>query len=442
MTLIRRNIQSILATLCLATLWSVAYSQSEQGGEPDPVFVSPEAQQRISELVADSRIQGSFAQIVATESQLLSDHIELTEIPAPPFGEDKRAQRFAEMLREAGLSDVAVDDVGNVIGRRPGRTGSRVVAYTAHLDTVFPADTDVTVRIEGDTMSAPGVGDNSRGLVVVLGVLRAMQHAEIETDADVLFVGNVGEEGLGDLRGVKHLFREDGPQINTMIVVDGGEIGRIVYGGVGSHRYRVTFRGPGGHSWGAFGTASPHHALGRAIARFLQDAPNVTSSGEKTSFNVGRIGGGISINAIAFESWMEIDMRSGDQAKLDQIDAVLMRTVQEALVEENAARLEGPELTVDVIRVGTRPAARGDPRALLIQNAAASMRELGIEANLQISSTDANYPISIDVPAITMSRGGISENGHSPAESWQDKDSHLALQIGLLTLLAEAGYVR
>ncbi len=207
MKFVSRNTQRVLAPLCLAAFGIVACSESEQGDEPEPVFVSPEAQQRISALVADPRIQNSLTHIVAIESKLHSDHLELTEIPAPPFGEEKRAQRFAEMLRESGLSNVAIDDVGNVIGRRPGRTGGRVVAYTAHLDTVFPADTDVTVRIEGDTMFAPGVGDNTRGLVVLLGVLRAMQHAAIETDADILFVGDVGEEGLGDLRGVKHLFR-------------------------------------------------------------------------------------------------------------------------------------------------------------------------------------------------------------------------------------------
>jgi len=435
-----RKPHTILTTLCLTAIWMVAAGQSDQEDGRDPALVSPEAQQQISALAAAPRIQDSLAHIVSMDARLLDDLIELTEIPAPPFGEQLRAQHFAEMLRETGLTDVSIDDVGNVIGRRPGQKGSRVVAYTAHLDTVFPADTDVTVRLEGDTMYAPGVGDNSRGLVVILGVLRAMQHTAIETDADILFIGNVGEEGLGDLRGVKHLFREGGPQIDTLIAVDGGKTERLVYGGVGSHRYRVTFAGPGGHSWGAFGTASPHHALGRAIVKFVQGATAVTASGEKTSFNVGRIGGGTSINSIAFESWMEIDMRSGDQAKLDEIDAVLQRAVQEALVEENAARKEGAELTVDVKRVGTRPAARGDRDSLLVQHAAAAMRELGIEANLKISSTDANHPISIGVPAITMSRGGISEDSHSPAESWQNKDGHLAIQIGLLTLLAEAGY--
>lgn len=442
MTIINYKGQVVLTTVCLMTMMLAGCSYPKISDKPDPLVVSPRAQEQISELIADPRIQDSFAHIVAIESQLNDDLIELTEIPAPPFAEDARAARFAEMLGESGLTDVEIDGVGNVIGRRSGRTGSRVIAYTAHLDTVFPADTDVSVRIDGDTMYAPGIGDNARGLVVVLGVLRAMQHAGIETDADILFIGNVGEEGLGDLRGVKHLFRDDGPQIDTMIAVDGGETDRIVYGGVGSHRYRVTYQGPGGHSWGAFGTASPHHALGRAIAIFARHAPTVTSRGQKTSFNVGRIGGGTSINSIAFESWMEVDLRSGDQTKLDAIDALLLRAIQEALLEENAARSEGPELTVDVQRVGTRPAAQGNPEAPLVQNAAAAMRAMGIEATLKISSTDANHPISIGVPAITMSRGGVSEDSHSPAESWQNIDGHVAIQIGLLTLLAEAGYAR
>jgi acetylornithine deacetylase/succinyl-diaminopimelate desuccinylase-like protein len=171
--------------------------------------------------------------------------------------------------------------------------------------------------------------------VTVLGVLRALQETGIETSADILFIGNVGEEGLGDLRGMKYLFRDGAEKIDTLIAVDGGESNRIVFGGVGSHRYRVTFKGPGGHSWGAFGLASPHHALGRAIAIFVENAPSVTSVGDKTSYNVGRIGGGTSINSIAFESWMEVDMRSGSQDKLDDIDAVLIAAVEQALQEEN-----------------------------------------------------------------------------------------------------------
>jgi len=403
--------------------------------------VQPQYRAEIAAIRNNRNVQAAMEHIVAIEPQSRRDLIELTEIPAPPFGEENRARRFAEMLRQAGLSEVTIDDVGNVIGRRPGTSGDRVIAYSAHLDTVFPLETDVTVRFDDEKMYAPGIGDNTRGLVTVLGVLRALQKIGIETDADILFIGNVGEEGLGDLRGVKHLFRDGAPGIDTLMAVDGGESKRIVFGGVGSHRYRITFRGPGGHSWGAFGLASPHHALGRAIAIFVENAPSVTSVGEKTSYNVGRIGGGTSINSIAFESWMEIDMRSGNQGKLNDVDAILQAAIEQALQEENTARLDGPELTVDVERVGTRPAAEGDDQAPIVQRAIAATESFGIEPQLQISSTDANLPISKGIPAITMSRGGVSGNSHAPEEWWQNVDGHIGMQIGLITLLAEAGIV-
>lgn len=404
------------------------------GGEIDPAY-----QAEVGRIKADPRLQAGFAHILELEPRHRADLIELTEIPAPPFKEEKRAVRFAELLREAGLTEVWIDEVGNAIGRRPGKTGARVVAYSAHLDTVFPEEADVTVRSKGERMYAPGIGDNSRGLVVVLGVLRAMQHAEIETEADVLFIGNVGEEGLGDLRGVKHLFREGAAPIDALIAVDGGSSDRIVYGGVGSHRYRVTFKGPGGHSWGAFGTANPHHALSRALAKFDQRAVEVTVEGEKSSYNVGRIGGGTSINSIPFESWAEIDIRSGEQARIDRIDAILQQAVSEALAEENEARTEGAALSVEVVRVGTRPAARGNAHAPLVQRSMAATHAFGIEPQLRISSTDANLPISRGIPAVTMSRGGIGGNAHAPWEWWENLDGHLGIQIGLLTLVAEAG---
>jgi len=401
--------------------------------------VAPRYAGEIDALQSDPRVAAALRHVVAIEPRSQADLVELTEIPAPPFKEARRAARFAELLSEAGLEDVTTDAVGNVIGRRPGRVGERTIALSAHLDTVFPEGTDVTVRFEGDRMYAPGIGDNARGLVVVLGILRALEHAGIGTEDDLLFIGNVGEEGLGDLRGVKHLFREDGPGIDTLIAVDGGQTDRIVTGGVGSHRYRVTFEGPGGHSWGAFGRANPHHALGRAIALFDERAPAVTRSGPKTSYNVGRIGGGTSINSIPFESWMEVDMRSADQAKLDEIDAVFQAAVRQALEEENAARGEGEPLTVDVERVGTRPAAQGDPDSPLVQRAVAATLAYGVEPELRSSSTDANLPLSIGVPAITISRGGIGGDAHAPTEWWENEDGHVAMQIGLLTLLAEAG---
>lgn len=395
---------------------------------------------RIAAILARPRVRAAFDHIVALEPRSRADLIELTEIPAPPFGEERRAARYAELLREAGLDDVRIDGAGNAVGRRPGRSGERTVAYAAHLDTVFPAGTDVAVRIdENGRMHAPGIGDNTRGLVTVLAALRAMESAGIETEADVLFIGNVGEEGLGDLRGMKHLFREGAEPIHALIAVDGGRSSRIVFGGVGSHRYRVTFRGPGGHSWGAFGMANPHHAAGRAIALFDRAALPLTREGPKTSYNVGRVGGGTSINSIPFESWMEVDMRSGSQDKLDEIDAAFQTAMRAALQQENAEREEGPPLTVDIERVGTRPAAEGDAERPLVQRALAATMAFGIAPELTISSTDANLPLSLGVPAVTMSRGGIGGNAHSPDEWWENADGHVGMQIGLATLLAEAG---
>jgi len=336
---------------------------------------------------------------------------------------------------------VSIDEVGNVIGRRKGTVGDRTIAIAAHLDTVFPEGTDVKVRQEGNRLYAPGIGDNTRGLVVALAVLRALEAAEIQTEADILFIGNVGEEGLGDLRGVKHLFREGGPKIDAFIAVDGGEANRLIYGGVGSHRYRVTYNGPGGHSWGAFGMANPHHALGRAIAAFDKAAPSVTTKGEKTSYSVGRIGGGTSINSIPFASWMEVDMRSGSQVKLDEIDAVFQSAMQKALQDENEGRLIGPALTVDVKRVGKRPAGVGSTESPLLKRMMAAMKHYGVEPMLTISSTDSNIPISLGIPAITISRGGVGGGAHSPEEWWENTDGPMASQIGFLTVLAKAGLV-
>ncbi|MGB3624723.1 MAG: M20/M25/M40 family metallo-hydrolase [Henriciella sp.] len=429
----RARRSAILAGL-LTTICQPAVAQELSDVEIDPQYVD-----EVAKLRGSADVDKAMRHVLTLEAQHREELIELTEIPAPPFKEMARAERFAEMLRAAGLDDVSIDEVGNVIGRRPGTGGQRVVGYSAHLDTVFPEDTDVTVRFDDDKMYAPGIGDNTRGLVVVLAVLRALEHAAIRTDADILFIGNVGEEGLGDLRGVKHLFRDGASAIDSLIAVDGGDDDRIVYGGVGSHRYRMAFSGPGGHSWGAFGTANPHHALGRAIALFDENAPAVTGDGVKSSYNIGRIGGGTSINSVPFESWAEVDIRSGDQAKIDAIDDILQAAVEQALQEENAGRTIGAELTAELERVGTRPAAQGDEGAALVQRALAVTRSFDLEPRLGISSTDANLPISKGIPAITMSRGGQSYDSHAPTEAWSNVSGYRGIQIGLLTLLAEAG---
>ena len=233
--------------------------------------IEPEYLEEMEVLTSRQAVQDALGRVEALDAWGMDRLVELTEIPAPPFMEAVRAARFAELLREAGADSVWIDAEGNALGLRRGRGGGRRVAFGAHLDTVFPEGTDVSVRMRGDTLYAPGVGDDTRGLVVVLTVLRAMEEANVETSDDVLFIGTVGEEGLGDLRGMKYLFREGAEPIDAWIEIDGGGLSRLVTQGLGSVRYRVTFTGPGGHSWGAFGLVNPAHALSRAVG-FFQDA--------------------------------------------------------------------------------------------------------------------------------------------------------------------------
>ncbi len=365
--------------------------------------------------------------------------IVLTEVPAPPFAETERGRVYAGMLRDAGADSVWTDAVGNVLALRRGRTRERTVAVTGHLDTVFPEGTDVSVRERGDTLFAPGIGDDTWGITVVLTLLRAVAAADVRTDADLLFVGTVGEEGLGDLRGVKHLFREGGARIDAFISVDGIAVEGITHEGLGSYRYRVTFRGPGGHSWGAFGLANPHHALGRAIAHFAQGADRYTREGARTSYNVGRISGGTSVNSIPFESSMEVDMRSESPARLDGIDTLFHRAVRRGLDEENAVRRRGDSLTVDMALIGSRPSGEIDAATPLVQRAFAATRYVGVEPRGNRSSTDANVPIALGIPAVTIGGGGRGGGAHSLDEWWYDAESTKGIKRALLMLLAEAG---
>jgi tripeptide aminopeptidase len=405
--------------------------------------VDPAYLQEMEAIGADPRVREAFAYIESLEEPSVQDLVYLTEIPAPPFMEEARAAAYAEMLREAGADSVWLDEVGNVLGLRRGTGGGRTVALDGHLDTVFPEETDVTVQFRGDTLFAPGVGDDTRGLIVVRNVLKTMAALDLHTEADLLFIGTVGEEGLGDLRGVKHLFREDGPRIDAFIGVDGGDDTRIVNQGVGSLRYRVTFRGPGGHSWGAFGLANPHNALAAAIRHFVPAADRHTRSGPRTSYNVGRIGGGTSVNSIPFESWMEVDMRSLDPESLAELDGHFQEAVRKGLEEENALRRRGDPLTVDVEMVGNRPAGLLDPSTTpLIQRSMAAVRYQGKEPGLGSGSTNANIPISLGIPAISIGRGGHGAGAHSLDEWWLDVDAHLAVQNALLVVLAEGGFLR
>lgn len=417
-----------LATLVVLTAAPLA-AQS-----PEPRYVD-----EVGRIADNPAVREAFRRIEALDAWGMERLLELTQIPAPPFGEEARAARYAELLREAGADSVWTDAEGNVLALRRGRRGERTVALGGHLDTVFPEGTDVTVRQVGDTLFAPGIGDDTRGLVVVLTALRAMEEAGVETDDDVVFVGVVGEEGPGDLRGMKHLFREGADPIHAWIEVDGGGLDRIVSMGLGSVRYRIRYEGPGGHSWGAFGLANPAHALGRAIRHFQDVADTLTRSGPRTSYNVGVLGGGTSVNSIPFEAWAQVDMRSESPESLARIERALLAAVDRALEEENALRRRGEALTVDPEKIGDRPSGEMDPSVALVQRAMATNAHFGADYTLGRSSTDSNIPIALGVPAVTIGRGGEGGENHSPREWWINRDGHLAIQRALLLLVAEAG---
>lgn len=423
------------ATLALSLLAALPHLVGAQ--EADPAVASD-----VRSLAASPGVVRAMERVEALDPWGMERLVELTEIPAPPFMESERAARYAELLLEAGADSVWIDEEGNAVALRRGRQGSRTVALGGHLDTVFPEGTDVSVRVRGDTLYAPGVGDDTRGLVVVLTVLRALEEAEVETRDDLLFVGTVGEEGLGDLRGMKHLFRDGADPIDAWIEVDGGGLGRVVSMGLGSVRYRVAFQGPGGHSWGAFGLVNPAHAMARGIRYFQDAADTLTRSGPRTSYNVGRMGGGTSVNAIPFETWIEVDMRSESPASLGTIESAFVAAMERALVEENGLRRDGPELELVLDKIGDRPSGEMENDHPLIQRALATSMAFGGIPSLARSSTNSNIPIALGVPAVTIGRGGRGGAAHAPEEWWMNVDGYRAIQRALLLTVAEAGLAR
>lgn len=395
----------------------------------------------IDRLAKAKKVQTAFTLIEEQEDQTMKDLVTLTEILAPPFGEDKRGKVFAKMLMEAGIDSIWTDKVGNVIGLRKGTSGaSGYVGVDAHMDVVFPEGTDVTVTKVGDTLKAPGIGDDTRGLAMLLSMLKAMNKAEIKTQKDLLIVGTVGEEGLGDLRGMKYMFNESGLDINAWIAIDGGSLGRISNAGLGSKRYKLIVSGKGGHSWGDFELANPHHALGKAIDVFSKDAWAYTSGDiPKTSFNVGRIGGGTSVNSIPFESWMEVDMRAIDPKNLDEIEGIFKKSVEKAIAEYNASGIKG-EVTYELEQIGDRPSGELPATLPLIQRTMAATQYFGVEPVLNRGSTNINIPVSKGIPSVCIGRGGKGGGAHSLHEWYMnDETGAESIQLALLITLAQAG---
>jgi len=431
------TIPVLLTLLTIGT--SVSVSAQDQKTTVIPIAAKYTAE--IKKITSSAKVKKAMQLIVDMEPETMKNHVLLTEIPAPPFMEKVRGEKFAEMMKAAGVDSIWTDTAGNVIALKKGKTRKKRVVLEGHLDTVFPEGTDVTVKYKGDTLVAPGISDDTRALALLLTLVKAIKQTGIQTDADVLFIGTTGEEGQGDLRGVKNLFSAAGPgKIDTYIAIEGGPVGRIVHRGLGSHRYRITFKGPGGHSSGAFGIGNPHNALGRAIHYWAVEADKFTQQqGMRVTYNVGVIGGGTSVNSIPFESWMEVDMRSESPERLAGIDALLQAAVKKALAEENVMKKMGKDLTVEVKLIGERPSGSNDPNLPVIQRAMASAVYFGAEPNLGVGSTNSNIPISKGVPAVTIPRGGKDGGAHSLDEWFLNDKGYLSIQQALVILLSEAG---
>lgn len=374
--------------------------------------------------------------IKLSEPQTLADQAKICEIPAPPFKEERRAAYLKQRFAELGLKNVRIDKVGNVIGERPGSSVKPTLILAAHLDTVFPEGTDVTVTRTDSSLKAPGISDDSRGLAVILAVARSLNEADIRTQGTIIFVADVGEEGLGDLRGTRHLFSEElKDRITHFITVDGTGL-KSTSKAVGSIRYKVTFKGPGGHSYGAFGLVNPIHALGRTIEKISRFK---VSANPKTTFNVGRIEGGTSVNSIAHTAWFEMDMRSESSAELSKIDAEFKAAIQQALDEENSFWPSKRKLAADVKLIGQREAGDPGPNNPMLKAVMSADSALGIKSEFRAGSTDANVPIGLGIPAIGLEAGGRSEGAHALDEIFYTKDSYLGTQKVLLVTLAVVG---
>lgn len=373
--------------------------------------------------------------IYRDDARTLADQCALTEIAAPPFGEDARSRRMAELMEQAGLERVERDGLGNVVGWW-GPPSLPPVIVSAHLDTIFPEGTDVRVRQEGDRLIGPGISDDGRGLAALLALARALAQVELALRRPILFAATVGEEGEGDLRGVRHLFRPGGAArgATSFVSLDGAGLSRIVTGGLGSRRFRLTVRGPGGHSWVDWGTPNPIHALGRAVAAFTQLA---LAQEPRTTLSVGRWAGGTSVNSIPQDAWVELEVRSQSIAELDRLDARIRRSAQEAMADVNqSANGRGrAELAVDVI--GDRPAGATHPDQLLVRAAVAATRAVGGAPELAVSSTDANIPMSLGIPAITMGAGGEAGLAHTTDEWYRNEGGPEGILRALLTVMRE-----
>ena len=395
----------------------------------------------VAQLMATPHVARALRFFETQADAITEEQIRICSIPASPFGEQERAEYFSRKFSELGLTEVEIDEEGNCLGLLRGASRSPLMVVSAHLDTVFSADTNFNVTRRNGKLYAPGIADDGCGLAALIAIVQAIQTQRIPIEGSILFVGTVGEEGEGNLRGVRHLFTKGrwAKHVDSFLSFDGPGLDRITNRALGSRRYRVEVTGPGGHSWGDFGLPNPVHAIGRAISRLASyPAPKEP----RTTFNVGRIEGGRSINAIPSEAAMEVDLRSAAAEELQRLDAFFRRAVKDAIDEENATRRAGdPLLKLKVDLIGERPTGETPADSPLVELAMEATKLIGIEPRLDQSSTDSNLPISLGIPAITLGAGGSSAFSHSLDEWYDPRGRDLGLKRGLLVILGTVGVI-
>jgi tripeptide aminopeptidase len=401
-------------------------------------------QQEVARLSAAPEIRSAFAWLRAQEPQFAHWQLELARIAAPPFAESARAEWVAEKFRELGLDNVHSDDVGNVFGSHPG-FGKSYVALSAHIDTVFPAGTPLNIRQQGTRLYGPGVSDNGAGVTAMLAIAALLRSVRIRHVLPFLFIGNVGEEGEGDLRGMRHIFSTPRwkDSIDYTLVLDGAGADTIVAEALGSRRFEVIVRGPGGHSWSDFGAPNPIMVLARAIQDFAQTP---VPSSPKTTFNIGVIRGGTSVNSIPESASMRVDIRSTSMAEMERLERALRQALERAVEksspppEERSTSQRRPlGVSCEIVVIGNRPAGELDSNARLLQVIRAVDAQLGNAAQVQRASTDANVPLSLGREAIAIGGGGAGGGAHTLQEWFDCSGRELGLKRILLTLLTLAG---
>jgi len=392
----------------------------------------------IEHLLSSPEVTRALSSFETNADAITQEHIRICSVPASPFNEHERSEYLRQKFLELRLTEVEIDEEGNCLGLIEGASRSPFIVVSAHLDTVFSKDTNFTVVRRDDRLFAPGIVDDGSGLAALIALAQAVRNERIVTEGSILFVGTVGEEGEGNLRGVRHLLTKGrwASRVDAFLSFDGPGVDRITNRALGSRRYRAEFVGPGGHSWGDFGLPNPVHAMGRAISRL---AAYPAPKEPRTTFNVGRIEGGTSVNAIPSKASMEVDLRSTAETELRRLDAFFRRAMKDAADEENAARRAGvAELRLKLDLIGERPTGETPSDSPLVELAIEATKVLGFEPRLDQASTDSNLPISLGIPAITLGAGGYSGNSHTLDEWYDPRDRDKGLKRGLLVILGMA----